>query len=68
MPEVAIKCPIDQDLVIVETIGAVILRSLIFVLPPVTLLPPGVDKVDIAILHWLAGEAQHARRSLQRRQ
>lgn len=59
------KCPIDQDLVSVETIGAVILRSPIFVLPPVTLLPPGFDEVDIAILYWLAGEAQRTRRSLQ---
>jgi hypothetical protein len=52
----------------VETIGAVISRFLIFVLPPVTLLPPSFDEVDIAILHWLAGEAQRARRSLQRLQ
>jgi hypothetical protein len=33
VPESAMKCPIDQDLVSVETIGAVISRSLIIVLP-----------------------------------
>jgi hypothetical protein len=65
MPEAAVKCLIHQVLVSVETIGA---RSLIFVSLPVTLLPPGFDEVDIAILHWLAGEAQRARRSLQRQQ
>jgi hypothetical protein len=32
------------------------------VLPP-TLLPPGFEEVDLAILNWLAGEAQRMRRS-----
>jgi hypothetical protein len=57
----------DQDLVSVETIGVVIACSPIIVLLPVRL-PPGFDEVDIAILHWLAGEAQRARRSLPRLQ
>jgi len=45
------------------TIAATIAGSPIVVLAPVTLLPPGFEEVDLAILNWLAGEAQHMRRS-----
>ena len=62
-PEAAMKCPMDQNPVSVETIAATIAGSPIVVLAPVTLLPPGFEEVDLAILNWLAGEAQHMRRS-----
>jgi hypothetical protein len=57
------KCPMDQNPVSVETITATIAGSPIVVLPPVTLLPPGFEEIDVAILNWLAGEARHMRRS-----
>jgi hypothetical protein len=58
----------DQNPVSVETIGAVIARSPIIVLPPVALLPPGFDEVDLAVLNWLAAEGQRLRRSFARLQ
>jgi hypothetical protein len=60
--------PKDQNPVSVETIGAVIARSPIIVLPPVTLLPPGFDEVDLAVLNWLASEGQRLRRDFARLQ
>jgi hypothetical protein len=60
--------PKDQNPVSVETIGAVIARSPIIVLPPVTLLPPGFDEVDLAVLNWLAAEGQRLRRDFARLQ
>jgi hypothetical protein len=57
------KSPMDQNPVSVETIGAVIARSPIIVLPPVTLLPPDFDEADLAVLNWLASEGQRLRRS-----
>jgi hypothetical protein len=57
------KCPMDQNPVSVETITATIAGSPIVVVPPVTLLPAGFEEVDLAILNWLAGEAQVMRRS-----
>jgi hypothetical protein len=53
----------DQNPVSVETITATIAGSPIVVVPPVTLLPAGFEEVDLAILNWLAGEAQVMRRS-----
>jgi hypothetical protein len=41
----------------------VIARSPIVVLLPVTLLPPGFDEEDLAVLNWLAAEGQRLRRS-----
>jgi hypothetical protein len=60
--------PMDQNPVSVETIGAVIARSPIIVLSPVTLLPPGFDEVDLAVLNWLAAEGQRLRRDFARLQ
>jgi hypothetical protein len=60
--------PKDQNPVSVETIGAVIARSPIIVLPPVTLLPSGFDEVDLAVLNWLAAEGQRLRRDFARLQ
>jgi hypothetical protein len=60
-PEAAMKCPMDQDPVSVETIAATIAASPIVVTPPVTLLPAGFEDVDLAILSWLAGEAARMR-------
>ena len=57
------KCPMDQNRVSVETIAATIAGSPIVVRPSVTLLPAGFEEVDLAILSWLAGEAQRMRRS-----
>jgi len=59
----AMKCPMDQKAVSVETITATIAGSPIVVVPPVTLLPAGFEDVDLAILNWLAHEAQLVRRS-----
>jgi hypothetical protein len=58
------KSPMDQTLVSVDTIGAVIARSPIIVTPPVTLLPPGFDEVDLAVLNWLAAEGARLRRGV----
>jgi hypothetical protein len=55
--------PMDQNPVSAETIGALIASSPILVLPPVTLLPPGFDEVDVAVLNWLAAEGQRLRGS-----
>ncbi len=57
------KCPMDQNPVSVETIAAAIAGSPIVVLPPVALLPAGFEEVDLAVLNWLAAEAQRMRRS-----
>jgi hypothetical protein len=62
------KSNMDQNPVSVETIGAVIARSPIIVLPPVTLLPPGFGEADLAVLNWLASEGQRLRRSFARLQ
>jgi hypothetical protein len=62
-PEAAMKCPMDHNPVSVETIAAAIAGSPIVVMPPVTLLPAGFEEVDIAILNWLAGEAERMRRN-----
>jgi hypothetical protein len=62
------KSKMDQNPVSVETIGAMIARSPIIVLPPVTLLPPGFDAADLAVLNWLAAEGQRPRRSFARLQ
>ena len=59
----AMKCPMDQHVVSVETITAAIAGSPIVIVPPVTLLPAGFEDVDLAILNWLAAEAQLMRRS-----
>jgi len=59
----AMKCPMDQNPVSVEAIAATIAGSPIVVVPPVTLLPAGFEEVDVAILNWLAAEAQLTRRS-----
>jgi len=56
------KSKMDQNPVSVETIGAVIARSPIVVLPPLTLLPPGFEDADLAVLNWLAREGQRLRR------
>ena len=56
------KCAMDQKPVSVETIAAAIAGSPIVVIPPITLLPVGFEEVDVAILNWLAGEAQRMRR------
>ena len=58
------KSPMNQTLLNVETIGAMIARSPIIVSPPVTLLPPGFDGADLAVLNWLAAESQRLRRSV----
>jgi len=57
------KCPMDHSAISVETITATIAGSPILVAPPVTLLPAGFEEVDLAILNWLAAEAQRMRRS-----
>jgi hypothetical protein len=64
-PEAAMKSPMDQTLFSVETIGAVIARSQIVVSPPVTLLPPGYDEADLAVLNWLAAEGTRLRRGVE---
>jgi len=56
------KRPMDQKAVSLETIAATIAGSPIVIMPPVTLLPAGFEEVDVAILDWLAGEAQRMRR------
>jgi hypothetical protein len=58
------KSPMDQTLFSAETIGEVIARSQIIVSPPVTLLPPGFDEADLAVLDWLAGEGARLRRGV----
>jgi hypothetical protein len=59
----AMKSPMDQKAVSVETITATIAGSPIVMASPVTLLPVGFEDVDLAILNWLAREAQLMRRS-----
>ena len=59
--ETAMKRPMDQNTVTLETIAATIAGSPIVVVPPVTLLPAGFGEVDVAILNWLAGEAARMR-------
>jgi hypothetical protein len=61
--EVAMMRSMDQDFAGVEAIMAEIARSPIAVAPPSTLLPAGFEDVDVAILAWLAGEAQRMRRA-----
>jgi hypothetical protein len=61
--EAAMSYPMNQNLVSVETLMAAIARSPIVVAPPPTLLPAGFEEVDLAILAWLAGEAQRMRRA-----
>jgi hypothetical protein len=63
-PEAAMKSAVDQNFVSVETIGAVIARSQIIVSPPVTVLPPGFDEADVAVLNWLAAEGARLRRGM----
>ena len=58
------KSPIEETLLGVETIGEVIARSQIIVSPPVTLLPPGYDEADLAVLNWLAAEGARLRRGI----
>jgi hypothetical protein len=57
------KSPMDQNPVSAKTIGTVIARSPIIVLPPVTLLPRDFDEADLAVLNWLAAEGQRLRSS-----
>ena len=57
----AMKCPMNQKAVSVETITATIAGSAILVVPPVTRLPAGFEEVDLAILNWLAAEAARMR-------
>jgi hypothetical protein len=54
--------PMDQSFASVETLAAAIARSPIVVRQSATPLPAGFDEVDLAILAWLAGEAQRMRR------
>jgi hypothetical protein len=54
--------PIDQSSASMETLMAEIAHSPIVVRQSAPLLPAGFDEVDVAILAWLAGEAQRARR------
>ena len=54
--------PTDQSSAGVEGLMAEIARSPIVVRRSAPLLPTGFDEVDVAILAWLAGEAQRARR------
>jgi len=56
------KQQMDQNPVSVETLATAIAHSPIVVVTPATLLPDGFEEVDIAILSWLAGEAQLMRR------
>jgi hypothetical protein len=66
--EAAMKHPMDQNPVSVETLVSAIAESPIMVVAPVTLLPAGYEEVDIAILSWLAGEAARMRRGFARMQ
>jgi hypothetical protein len=61
--ETVMKRPMDQNPITLETIAATIAASPIVIVPPVALLPAGFEEVDVAILDWLAGEAQRMRRS-----
>jgi hypothetical protein len=54
--------PTGQSFISMETLVAEIAHSPIVVRQPATLLPAGFDEVDVAILAWLAGEAQRLRR------
>jgi hypothetical protein len=54
--------PTDQSFASVETLMAEIARSPIVILQSAPPLPAGFDEVDVAILAWLAGEAQRMRR------
>jgi hypothetical protein len=60
----AMKSPMDQTLLNVETIGEVIARSPIIVSPPMTPLPECFDEVDLAVLDWLAAEGARLRRGV----
>jgi hypothetical protein len=60
----AMKSQMDQNLLSVETIGEVIARSPIIVSAPVTLLPPGFEEADLAVLNWLAAEGARLRRGV----
>jgi hypothetical protein len=60
--EVAMKGLMDQDFAGVSALMAEIARSPIMVAQPPALLPAGFEDVDVAILAWLAGEAQRMRR------
>jgi len=66
--ETAMKRPMDQKPVTLETIAAAIAGSPIVIVPPVTLLPAGFEEVDIAILNWLVGEAARMRGGFARMQ
>jgi hypothetical protein len=62
MERIVDQRPTDQSLISVETLAATIARSPIVVRQSATPLPNGFDEVDVAILAWIAGEAQRARR------
>ena len=64
MKNSAMESSMDQNLVNVETIGAVIARSPIVVPSPVTLLPEGFEEADLAVLNWLAAEGARLRRGV----
>jgi hypothetical protein len=56
-------CDMKQNSASVETLVAAIAHSPIVIRPPVPLLPQGFEEVDIAILSWLAAEAERIRRN-----
>jgi hypothetical protein len=62
MERIVDQRPTDQSFISVETLVAAIARSPIVIRQSATPLPAGFDDVDVAILAWLAGEAQQARR------
>jgi hypothetical protein len=62
MERIVDRRPTDQSFASVETLAAAIARSPIVVRQAATPLPAGFDDVDLAILAWLAGEAQQVRR------
>lgn len=63
-PEATMKLSNDQGRPDLEGLAAAIARSPIVVeRPAAALLPPGFEAVDVAILNWIASEAQRLRRS-----
>jgi hypothetical protein len=62
MERIVDQRPTDQSFVSVETLAAAIARSPIVILQSAAPVPAGFDDVDVAILAWIAGEAQRVRR------
>ena len=66
--EATVQCPMDGENTDLETIVAVIARSLIVVAEPALRqrLPAGFDEADVAILNWIAAAGRRAGQNFAR--